>query len=288
MEKDGKNIVIIGNGISGITCARNIRKMDSKAKIQVISGETPHFFSRTALMYIFMGHMKYEHTKPYEDWFWSKNRIVLIHDWVVSVDFQEKHLHLKNSPKLEYDILVLATGSKPNKFDWPGQDLKGVQGLYSKQDLDLMEENAKETREAVIVGGGLIGIEMAEMLKSRSIQVTILIREKGFWGNVLSLKESQLIERQIREHYIKIKTGTELKEIQPGKDSRVVAIKTDQGEQIPCQFVGLATGVRPNVDWLKGTGLELNKGILIDHYFHTNQDSVYAIGDCVEFKGRKR
>ncbi|MDN3671022.1 FAD/NAD(P)-binding oxidoreductase [Echinicola jeungdonensis] len=283
MEKENKNIVIIGNGISGITCARNIRKMDTKARIQVISGETPYFFSRTALMYIFMGHMKFENTKPYEDWFWDKNRIELIHDWVQSVDFQLKKLQLKNSPKLEYDVLVLATGSVPKTFGWPGQDLDGVQGLYSKQDLDIMEENAQRTKEAVIVGGGLIGIEMAEMLNSRSISVTILVREKGFWGNMLSLEESQLIERQIRNHHIKIKTATQLKAINPDEKGRVTSVETDKGEKIPCQFVGLATGVRPNVDWLKGSGLELNQGILVDEFFQTNKDGVYAIGDCVEF-----
>ncbi|MDP4664362.1 MAG: NAD(P)/FAD-dependent oxidoreductase, partial [Salibacteraceae bacterium] len=76
MALQNKHVVIIGNGIAGVTCARHIRKR-SNAKITIISGETDHFFSRTALMYIYMGHMKYEHTKPYEDWFWEKNRIDL-------------------------------------------------------------------------------------------------------------------------------------------------------------------------------------------------------------------
>jgi NADH dehydrogenase FAD-containing subunit len=92
MNKPGRKIVIIGNGISGITCARNIRKADDQADILVISGETDYFFSRTALMYIYMGHMKYEHTKPYEDWFWEKNRIALLKAWVEIVDFESKRL----------------------------------------------------------------------------------------------------------------------------------------------------------------------------------------------------
>ncbi len=88
-----QQIVIIGNGISGITCARNVRKQ-SNDEIIVISSETEHFYSRTALMYIYMGHMKYEHTKPYEDWFWEKNRIKLLKDHVISIDTKSKGLQL--------------------------------------------------------------------------------------------------------------------------------------------------------------------------------------------------
>ena len=161
-----QHIVIIGNGIAGITAARMIRKL-SDDRITVISGETDYFFSRTALMYIYMGHMEYRHTKPYEDWFWKKNRIELKRAWVSSVNFDAKKVLFSKGGELAYDKLILAIGSQSNKFGWPGQNLKGVQGLYSYQDLELMEENTKNIRRAVIVGGGLIGIEMAEMLHSR-------------------------------------------------------------------------------------------------------------------------
>ena len=161
-----EHIVIIGNGISGITAARHIRKLSNK-KITIISSETEHFFSRTALMYIYMGHMKYEHTKPYEDYFWKKNRIDLKQGFVKTVFPKQKELLFSNGDKMNYDKLIIAVGSKSNKFGWPGQDLEGVQGLYSKQDLDSLEKyapNNKVCKRAVIVGGGLIGIELAEML----------------------------------------------------------------------------------------------------------------------------
>ena len=114
--------------------------------------------------------MKFEHIKPYEDWFWEKNRIELKKAWVQSVDADKKALTFSSGESMGYDKLVLATGSKPNKFGWPGQQLKAVQGFYSYQDLESMEENTKDIERAVIVGGGLIGIEMAEMLCSRHIR----------------------------------------------------------------------------------------------------------------------
>src|SRR5690606_19420852 len=111
----------------------------SDKKITIISSETEHFFSRTALMYVYMGHMKFEHLKPYEDWFWKKNRIELHQGFVETIDVTSKKLHFKEGSTMTYDKLVIATGSKPNKFGWKGQDLNGVQGLYSKQDLDNLE-----------------------------------------------------------------------------------------------------------------------------------------------------
>lgn len=277
-----KHIVILGNGISGITAARHIRKQ-SDHRITVISGETEHFFSRTALMYIYMGHMKYEHTKPYEDFFWAKNRIELLKAWVKEIDFAAKTLHFEDSTSLVYDTLVLAVGSATNKFGWPGQDLTGVQGLYSYQDLESMEANTKEINRAVIVGGGLIGIEMAEMLLSRSIPVTMLVREASYWDNVLPPEESAMINRHIRDHGVDLRLSTELDRIVADGDSnRVGSVITKEDEEIPCQFVGLTAGVHPNIDLFRNTNLHTDRGIVINEYLETNIPDVYAIGDCVQ------
>ena len=278
-----RKIAIIGNGISGITAARHIRKRGND-EIVVISGETDHFFSRTALMYIYMGHMTYEHTKPYEDWFWTKNNIQLLRAWVQELNPETKTLQLSDGKSVTYDELIIATGSKSNKFGWPGQDLPGVQGLYNFQDLELMEANTKGIERAVIIGGGLIGVEMAEMLRTRHIEVTFLIREAEFWNVVLPEEEAKLIGRHIIEHHIDLRKQTELKEINAGEDGRVKGVTTSTGEFISCQYVGLTVGVSPNVDFLKSSGLEINRGVLIDRFFRTNLAHVYAIGDCAEFR----
>lgn len=276
-----KHIVIIGNGISGTTAARHIRKR-SNYRITIISSETDYFFSRTALMYIYLGHMKYEHTKPYEDEFWRKNKIDLLRDHVEKVHVQTKSLILRSGKTIIYDILIIASGSTSNKFGWPGQEAQGVQGLYSYQDLEKMEKHTKGITQAVIVGGGLIGIEMAEMLLSRKIPVTMLVREKEFWSNVLPLQEANLVSRHIRSHHVDLKLETELKEIQPDENGRVKAFVTSSGEVIPCQFVGLTVGVSPNIAFLKDSGIETNRGVLVNEFLETNVPDVYALGDCVE------
>ncbi|MBM3426034.1 MAG: NAD(P)/FAD-dependent oxidoreductase, partial [Bacteroidetes bacterium] len=280
-----RHFVIIGNGISGITFARHLRKGDDQARITVISGEAPYFFSRTALMYVYMGQMKWEHTQPYEPHFWKKNRIDLKQAWVKTVDFETKTLVFESGETLNYDSLVLATGSKPAFFGWAGQDLKGVQGLYSKQDLERMEAVTNQPMErAVIVGGGLIGIELAEMLTYKKIPVTFLVRENRYWEQVLPEAEAELVQNHIREHAIDLRLETGLKEILSDADGNARAVVTTSGEEISCGFVGIATGVIPNVDFLKNTALAIGKGVKVNAYFESSVSDVYAIGDCAEFE----
>ncbi|MCC7503972.1 MAG: NAD(P)/FAD-dependent oxidoreductase, partial [Saprospiraceae bacterium] len=198
------NIVILGNGISGITAARHIRKR-SDHDITVVSEESDYFFSRTALMYVYMGHMRQQDVQPYENWFWAKNRINLVRARVQSVDFEAKTLHASDRRVIPYDRLVLATGSRYNKFGWPGETLDGVHGLYHWQDLEAMERHSAGLQRAVVVGGGLIGIEMAEMFHARHIPVSFLVREKSFWDAVLPPQESQMVNRHLHEHGIDLR-----------------------------------------------------------------------------------
>ena len=285
-----KKVIIIGNGIAGITCARHIRKQ-SNFDITVISSESKYFYSRTALMYIYMGHMKQEHTKPYEDFFWEKNRINLLQAHVQQISSAENNIQLSDETKLDYDFLVIATGSKSNKFGWPGQDLEAVQGLYNLQDLQTMEQHTKDIKHAVVVGGGLIGIETVEMLLSRNIKVSFLIREKSFWDTILPKEESEMINKIILHHKVDLQLGTELKEIKSHNTSKVTSVITSQGKEIDCGFVALTVGVSPNISFVNDSGVETDRGVLIDNNFRTNIKNIFAIGDCAQFKtaleGRK-
>lgn len=296
-ESMAHGTVIIGNGIAGITAAREMRKI-SDERIQVISIETPYFFSRTALMYVYMGHMKFEHTQPYENWFWEKNRIELVQALVEKVNPEKKELLLSTGEQIKYDKLLIATGSKTQYFGWKGLDYKGVQGLYSFQDLEKLEENTPKpfqkdhpTKKAIIVGAGLIGVELAEMLSTRDIDVTILVREEVFWNNVLTASEAAEIGGHIESHGIKLMFGSELDEVLADDSGKVRAVRTKKNEELECQLVGITTGVKPNIDFLNDTGIESDKGILVNEYLETSIPNVYAAGDCAQMReaapGRK-
>lgn len=279
------HVAIIGNGIAGTTAARWLRKLDSEVRITLISAETDYFFSRTALMYVYMGHQRWEDLMPYEPFFWEKNRIDLWNGYVEMVDTQKKCLHFGDGRIQQYDKLILATGSSWNKFGWPGQDLLRVGGMVSKQDLDYLEEVTPQIKHAVVVGGGLIGIELAEMLHSRHIPVSLLVRESSYWRNALPEEESEMVSRHILSHGIDLRHDTELAEIVDDGGGAAGAVVTKGGERIECQFVGLTAGVRPNVEFLRNSqGIELGKGVRVNEYLETLADDVYAIGDCAELR----
>lgn len=279
-----EHIVIIGNGIAGITAARHIRKLSNK-KITIISAETEHFFSRTALMYVYMGHMRWRDIEPYEAWFWKKNRLELKNAYVDRIDTDHKTCYFKEGGSINYDKLIIASGSVTNSFGWEGLELNGVQGLVTKQDLESLETNAPNNKicpHAVIIGGGLIGVEMAEMLRSRDIGVTMLVREDGFWENVLSKPEAAMISEHIISHGVDLKHRSNLDKIVGDVNGNVKSVVTKEGEEILCSVVGITTGVKPNISFLKNSKIETDRGILINRKLETNVTDVYAIGDCAQ------
>jgi len=279
-------IVILGNGITGVTAALRIRQRRPDWRIMMISGESDYHYSRPALMYIFMGHMRYADTKPFEDRFWDQQRIDRVRGWVTRIDPTGKQLHLDgDAAPIRYDRLLVATGSEPNRFGWPGQELRGVQGLYGLQDLERLYENVQDTRQAVIVGGGLIGIELAEMLHSRNIEVTFLIRETTFWNNVMPAEESAMLNRIIEEAGLGLVVESNLAAILDDGTGRAGAVRTDDGRELPCQLVGLTAGVRPNIGVVERSGIACRRGVLVDGALRTRAPDVFAAGDCAEIGG---
>jgi len=278
------HVAILGNGVAGVSAALRLRAKRPDWRITLVSGESTHHYSRPALMYVFMGHMRYQDTKPFEDSFWGEQRLELLRGWVTRIDVERKRLELHGQPPLAWDKLLIATGSKPNRFGWPGQDLAGVQGLWGLQDLKTLHEGCALARAAVIVGGGLIGVELAEMLHSRGLHVTFLVRERSYWSSILPPEESRMVNREIARHGVELRLGTQLKEIQDDGRGRVGAVLTDQGERLACQLVGLTTGVSPNLDVLKDTPIRCGRGVLVDRSLRTSVSDVFAAGDCAEIE----
>ena len=279
------HLVIIGNGITGVTCALTVRRLQPTARITLVSDESAHHYARTALMYVYMGHLRYQDTKPYEDWFWAENRLELVHATATGLDPARRHVLLSNGPPLAYDKLLLATGSVTKYYDWPGQHLRGVQGLVGLPELARMEQDTHGVRQAVVVGGGLIGVEMAEMLHTRGIAATVLVRDAHYWGGVLPPEEANLVDQQFRRHHVPVHYRTELAAILGDAAGRVRAVRTTAGAEIECQWVGVATGVAPNLALARtAPAVEVGRGILVDNYLQTSAPNIYAAGDCAQLR----
>lgn len=279
-----KHIFIIGNGISGITTARYIRKQNPEIKITVIGNETDYFYARTALMYLYMGHLQFNDTKPYEDGFWKKNRISLVKGDVVSLRPEDRKFLLADGRSFVFDQLVIASGSKPLMANWPGETLSGIQGFYGMNDLALLEENTQNIRNTTVIGGGLIGIELAEMLHTRGLYVTFLVREGRYMERILPPEESELVHQEIRRNGICLQLNTAVKAFHADRNGRVSKVETTTGQEIPTQLACISIGVTPNIDWLNGSGVNTRRGVLVDAHFQTNFPNIFAVGDCAEFQ----
>jgi NADPH-dependent 2,4-dienoyl-CoA reductase/sulfur reductase-like enzyme len=278
------HLVIIGNGITGVTCGLTVRRLRPEARITLVSDESPYHISRPALMYAYMGHLRPQDLRPYGDWFWPENQLELVQATATHIDAEQQQVQLNNGITLVYDKLLIATGSVSRFENWPGLELAGIQGLYGLSDLERMHRETHGVSQAVVVGGGLIGVEMAEMLHSRGIAVTLLVRDAHYWGSVLPPEEAALVNQQLQAHHIQVQYNTELAEILGDEAGRVRAVRTSKGQEIACQWVGLATGVKPNIALAEASDLETDRGILVDEHLQTSQPHIYSAGDCAQHR----
>lgn len=281
-----QNFLIIGNGVTGVTAAMTIRARAPQAEITIISGESSYFFSRTAMMYALMGHMELPQLEPYERSVWKQKKIHLVHDWVTDIDATRGLVSTSSSRSFAFDRLLLATGSCPRQPDWPGlaEARSGVVNFVSKQDLEKCEQLIPTTRNATVVGGGLIGVELVECLVHHKVPVRFLVREPHFFHAALSKAEAAIVESHLRQHGVDLQTNETIAKVGWNKTGQVSEIETTSGQIHPCDLLGVAIGVEPAVAWLRNvtTPPEIGRGIKVDESFQTSIKSIYAAGDCAE------
>ena len=275
------HIVIIGNGISGVSVAKSLREY-SDAEITIVSSESISFFSRPALMYVFMGKMRFKDILPFPSDYWVKNKIKQVYGAVKEIDAENQTIVLDNGDVLSYDKLVLALGSQPKSLGLGEFNLQGVQGFYSLQDVEKLQDSANKVKHASIIGGGLIGVELAEMFVSRGISFTFWVREKWFGSNFLPQEEAEMVTNHLISKNINIKFEREIIGFEADDSNMVKSVESQSGEKVDSDLVCVCIGVEPKVDWLKSTNVQTKAGVLVNAYLQTNIPSIYAVGDCVE------
>ncbi len=280
--------LILGNGVAGTTAALTLRAADLEAEITMVSAESDYFFSRTALMYAFMDRMSLRDLEPYERRVFAKQKIRLVRDTVVDLDATRRALSLASGQTLAYDRLLLAVGSLGARPDWPGLESvrEGVSHFVTLADLDRCEHLARATREAVVVGGGLIGVELVECLVFHRKKVTFLVRSPWYWPGALAREESEIVSSHIRRHGVDLHGSEEVAGVQSDPGGRIRVVRTKSGAEFPCQMLGIAIGVVPAVAWLQQvkTPPRMGRGILVSPAFETSLENVWAAGDCAEFQ----
>ncbi len=286
-----KRFVIIGNGAAGITAAEELRRRDPRADITICTDEPYPMYSRPGLAYVLINEVSAQQAMARKPEWYQQQRIELIHSRAVALDFKRQLVSLANGRGLLYDALLIAVGATAVKAPFPGGDLDGVVYLDNLDNtLDILKR-VKTARAGVVVGGGITALELTEGLAHHDVETHYLSRKNNLWSALLNDQESKLVERQMIHHGALIHYQREIAEI-IGRDGRVAAVKTTKGEEIPCEIVGVAVGVKPNLGLVKGTPLEIDRGLLTDEYLQTNIPGVYAAGDCAQiydaWSGEKR
>ena len=272
--------VIVGGSAAGMAAAQAIRERDPAAGITVLSEEADAPYFRPLIPYLVSGRkqageMMLEGSGPYT----GRNIQVWTDARVTAVDCQAQTVTLADGRQLGYGKVLFATGSRP--FLPPeieGTNTDGVFALRTLADARRMARRAETTRRAVMLGGGLLNLKAAFALLERGIRVTLVVFSPEVLSQLMDPQDALLIRRALDQAGLEIRTGAAARTIL-GNGSGVCAVGLDNGDEIACQMVCIGKGVRPNVDFLAGSGIRISEGIVADRFTACNQPNTFAAGD---------
>lgn len=276
--------LIIGGGVAGTTAAETIRKQDAVGGIAIVSDEPYPFYSRLMLSKpnFFLGKIPFDNIWLRKTGWYEENKIVLLAGRsAVALDPKSKIVRLDDGQDLKYEKLLLALGSRANR--WPGAEGKkrGVYYLRSLDDAKAIMSAVKSAKRVVLIGGGFVGFEMCELVRMAGLSATLIIREKYFWDFLWDEESGHMLQQALARGGVEVVTNC-LVESFLG-DERVIAARFEDGSEISCDAIIVGIGVNYPLDWLAGSGLATGRGILTDEFLSTNLPDVWAAGDTTDY-----
>jgi len=273
--------VILGSGVAGIAAAEAIRLNDPRGEITVVSDDPHGYYSRPGLAHFLTGEIPQAQLFPMREAELHALGLRRVQGRAIRLDPLEHRVTLADASELVYDRLLLATGATASRAPVPGAELPEVVKLDNLEDARRLIDLARHARAAVVIGGGITALEIAEGLRAHCRRVHYLLRGDRYWGSVLDATESAIVMARLAADGIQIHTRTETAEI-VGKRGHVAGIVTTDGRRIPCDLVALAVGVTPRVELARTAGLQIDRGILADEYLLTAAADVFAAGDVAQ------
>ncbi len=277
-----EDFLLIGNGIAANSAARRLRDLAPDCRITMVTDEAEPYYSRCALMYYVMGHCGKRDTHIADRWYYSDLEAGLIVDDVVAVRAGDSTVELRERGERPYDGLLIACGAVGRLLGVPGEDARGIHSFLTLRDADAVRTQLRGARRGVVIGGGLIGAEAAEVLHELGVSVDWLIREEFFYPVFCSTEQSLIIKARCEGHGVRMHMGCRVTQFDVGADGSVQAVVGDQGARYEADVVIRAIGVAPNVGFLEGSGIETGSGVKVDDRLQTTVENVWAAGDCAE------
>lgn len=284
------DFLIIGGSAAGTTAAEVIRGLKPQATIMIVCDENHEEYSRVLLPHYIRHKVNREQVfLKNPEWYEAKG-IALTRATRATGLVPDKHeVKLSTGEVVQYGKLLIAIGGYVVKFAAPGADLGNILYMRTIEDADRIIEVASKSKRAVVVGGGFIGLEFTSCFAANGVRdVTVLVMEDYYWQGKLDQVSSKVLSNTLEKNGIKILTTEEVDRFDPRirEDDKgtVGVVKTKSGKTFEVDVVGVGIGIKSDLFWLKGSGIEINRAIVTNEYLETNLPDVYAAGDCAEFK----
>ncbi|MGB9736055.1 MAG: NAD(P)/FAD-dependent oxidoreductase [bacterium] len=279
-----KKYVIIGNSYASVFAIEAIRKIDKEGEITVISKEPYHVYARAAI-HEYMDGIIGDAQMYYRDSdFYTKNSIkTILGNAVLQINPEDHSVLLDNNQRVYFDKLLISSGGVPITPPIEGAKGKGMFTFTTWDDAKMLRDWVKRQEEpkAVVIGGGLIGLQCAEGLKHMGVDVTVVELADYILVKALDQITATRVQTWLKENGLKIITGTTVDTVTRVK-GKITGVKLKNGERLTCNTVVLSIGVRPNVGFLEGSGIKINRGIMVDNNMQTNIEGIFAAGDVAE------
>lgn len=273
--------IIIGAGVAGFAAIEAIRSVDTAGEIIMISDDPHGYYSRPGLAYYLTGELHDKGLYPRAQDDYKKLNFKYLNSRVRQILRLEHVLEMDEQPRLTYDKLLIAVGARALPLGIPGAKLNGVVKLDHLADAKNILKLAKSGKTAVVVGGGITALELAEGLLARGMKVHYFMRGDRYWSNVLDQHESKIVEGRLKAEGITLHHHAELIEI-TGRNERVNGVRLLDGRDMKCDLVAYAIGIKPCLELMQNTDLALDRGILVNEHLQTNDVDIFAAGDVAQ------
>jgi nitrite reductase (NADH) large subunit len=281
-----RKLVVLGNGMAaGRVLEELFARAPDKYDVTIFGAEPRVNYDRIMLSPVLSGEKEFESIIVHDDAWYAKHNVDLRKgETVVAIDRAAKAIRTQSGAVAHYDDLIVATGSRPILIPVPGAELPGVVTFRDLDDVNTMLAAAQKGGSAVVIGGGLLGLEAAAGLKAKGMTVTVVHLMPILMERQLDPNAAYLLQKTIEKRGIKVVTSANTNAILG--DAHATAVRLEDGRTFPADLVVMAVGIRPNVRLGKEAGLEVKRGLVVDDHLRTSDPNIYAVGECVEHRGQ--
>jgi NAD(P)H-nitrite reductase large subunit len=276
--------VIVGDGIAGSSAAETIREEDADADVTVITDEGEALYNRILIKEFAKGKLPEAPISIHEpEWYEERDIRLELNTYVTGVDTDAKEVRTAEGDTYSYDKLLVATGGTPTQLPVENSDADGIHHFWTFEDARAIREHAEAADKGIVVGAGLLGIDLAAICAAQDVDAHYLMRGNRWWRYALSLDGAQIIHDALADHGVEPVFDSGVDHFEVDDEGAVEAAIDPNGDRYEGDFAGVAIGLNFNTEWLQGTGIELDNGVVVDEYMQTDVEDVYAAGDITQF-----